>query len=266
MQNWKNEPKKENEMRKFLEELNRIGFKSVSLEESHGYCGDVEYTDNTLLAKEGEEIDQEMREHADHLVEIMHEKVFEALKERGVEPEFGEIGGLLKVEIDIPKSLEKGVLAMKWESTDREETKRDCSGDSRTYSWGQFKKLFKNEHEFEVVKSGLTAEREIKLQYTGGGDSGSFHEAETENNQLVEALLKHEQNFLNLVTHDWYNNEGGGATIEFNANEEEITVSGYGYYNTIEDLETQQGEVEVRLEEPQKPRPKRQGPSAGPGI
>ena len=252
-------------MRRFLEELDRIGFKSVRLEESHSYDG-CDYTDHTFETQEGVEVDAEMMEHATTLAELMHEGVYEALKKQNIEPEFDEEGGSFGVDVDIQKSLEKGALAMRWDSTGREQSQEECSGDSRTYSWDQFKNIVKNESEFEAVKSGLIAEKEIKLQYTGGGDSGSFHEAETENEDLVGALLKYEQNFLRLVTHDWYNNEGGGATIEFNASEEQITVSGYGYYNTIENLETQRGEVEVQFEEPQRPRVRRQGPSASPGM
>lgn len=252
-------------MRRFLEELDRIGFKSVRLEESHSYEG-CDYTEHTFETREGVAVDAEMMEHATNLAELMHEGVYEALKKQNAGPQFDEDGGSFGVDVDIQKSLEKGALVMQWDSTGREEIQNECSGDSRIYSWDQFKEIFKKQDEFEVIKSGLEAEPEITLQFQGGGDSGSFHEAETENQRLVDILLKHQEKFLNLVTHDWYNNDGGGATIAFKVEENEIVVSGYGYEYVTEDLETQRGEVEVPFEEPRRPRIRRQGPSAGPSM
>lgn len=252
-------------MRRFLEELDRLGFKSARIEETHGY-DECEHADYTLKAREGVVVEAEMMEHAETLAKLIHEGAFDALKKKGREPSFGDNGGYFGVDIDIQKSLEKEALVMNWDSTDREEIEEDCDGDSRTYSWDEFKKLFDRPAEFEEARAGLLEEEEVLLHYLGGGDSGCFNDAETENNRLVKILLKHEERFLRLVTHDWYNNEGGGATIAFKTTEEGLVVSGYGFYNTIENIETGKGMVEVPFEEPPRPRLKKQGPSAGPGM
>ena len=92
----------------------------------------------------------------------------------------------------------------------------------------------------------------IQLEYSGAGDSGemydtTFHKgqmqgleideifttredfdnkAKTRIREIIERLI---EDSYDILTYDWYNNEGGQGTIEFDINELKVYV--HGSYN-----------------------------------
>lgn len=76
---------------------------------------------------------------------------------------------------------------------------------------------------------GSPEDTTISLSFSGGGDSGNWDQEHEDLfvMNLFQHLLDHKVNF------DWYNNEGGGGTIEWDLTTDTITIDGY-YNETVQ--------------------------------
>ncbi len=94
----------------------------------------------------------------------------------------------------------------------------------------------------KYIKNGITM---IELHYSGCGDSGEMTEVaayDKDNNVITDYSEKgkylqlHEdwsEICYDLLTYDWYNNDGGGGVIYIDLENMNIEVDGY-YNETIE--------------------------------
>ena len=98
----------------------------------------------------------------------------------------------------------------------------------------------------KYIKNGITI---IELHYSGCGDSGEMTEVvayDKDNNILTdysEVLVKKGKDInlyddwseicYDLLTYDWYNNDGGGGVIYIDLKNMNIEVDGY-YNETVE--------------------------------
>lgn len=66
----------------------------------------------------------------------------------------------------------------------------------------------------------------ITAEFSGSDDSGNWSDWDK---RMDHALVKHFFSHLleTKVTWDWYNNDGGGGTIEWNLQEDVISITGY---------------------------------------
>jgi len=88
----------------------------------------------------------------------------------------------------------------------------------------------------------------IEVEFDGYGDRGNVHSFVLPNNEdgslqkLEDELNQFISDLVDThVTWDWYNNEGGGGSVEWNLSSDKITIN--GYYNQIEQID--QAEVEL---------------------
>lgn len=94
----------------------------------------------------------------------------------------------------------------------------------------------------KYLKNGITS---IELHYDGCGDSGEMTEAIASNkdNEIITDTSEEGKNLniyedwsevcYDLLTYDWYNNEGGGGVIYIDLENMEIEVDGY-YNDTVQ--------------------------------
>jgi hypothetical protein len=114
----------------------------------------------------------------------------------------------------------------------------------------------------EYLKHGLVS---VELHYSGCGDSGEMTEviANNENDEIITSWGDRDKNkskgrdlyedwsevCYDLLTYDWYNNDGGGGVIYIDFKTMEIQVDGY-YHETVEvDLGNSNQETEFKLNE-----------------
>jgi hypothetical protein len=79
----------------------------------------------------------------------------------------------------------------------------------------------------QLIEEG--GEHEISLSFSGSGDSGNWDDEH--DNACVMTLFNHLLN--NVVTWDWYNNDGGGGTISWDLATNTINIEGY-YNETVQ--------------------------------
>lgn len=112
--------------------------------------------------------------------------------------------------------------AAKYFSTYHQKTPTESSGDA----FATFRKVVRQKRLEECIADS-SATSTVGLTFDGYGDSGNHYFNETYPDYLATFL-----NFAmdELVTFDWYNNDGGGGDLTWDLSTDKIIVNGYTNY------------------------------------